>query len=162
MPDIVTSVISTSDPIPETSTPAPPLSSTSLPTAVSLQHNAGLSTPFNAPNIPSSNPVPNDIVPTEPPSSMIVTSAPSTSPGLTSAPDVDATAKDDGRTQLGLRKERDALAALEVDQAIHTRVALGPPPSRSITKLGVVIAGPSREPDADHPPHTSHGRYDMV
>ncbi|KAH8989753.1 hypothetical protein EDB92DRAFT_1867561, partial [Lactarius akahatsu] len=41
IPDIVISVLSTSDLIPETSIPAPPLpvSSTSLPAAVSLQHD---------------------------------------------------------------------------------------------------------------------------
>ncbi|KAH9009840.1 hypothetical protein EDB83DRAFT_2452200, partial [Lactarius deliciosus] len=171
IPDIVTSVISLSDPTPATSTPTPSLSFASLPAAVSLQHNA--ETPLDAPNLPSSasgNPVIDNILPTEPHSSMIVTPAPSTSPGPTSAPDVGAMAKDDGRPQLGLRKQKDTPGILEVDQAIHANsmANLDPPPPplmRSITKPEVAIAGPSpREPDhdADHPPHISHGRYDMV
>ncbi|KAH9024173.1 hypothetical protein EDB84DRAFT_1440760 [Lactarius hengduanensis] len=158
------------NPTPEALTPVPPLSITSPPVAVAHQHNAEPLAPYDTLNIPSSASCNPDILPTstEPHSSMIVTTAPSTSPGPTSAPDVGAAAQDDGRPHLGLRKEKDALGALEVDQAIHANsmADLDSPPSpsmRSITKPEVAIAGPSpREPDADHPPHTSHDQYDVV
>ena len=64
--DIVTSGITMPHPTPETSTSTPSLSSTSLPAAVALQHNAHLLTSSDPPNLlySVSNTVPDNILPT--------------------------------------------------------------------------------------------------
>ncbi|KAH9055306.1 hypothetical protein EDB87DRAFT_1763480 [Lactarius vividus] len=68
--DIVTSVITMPNSTPETQILAPSLSSISLPSAFSLQHNADLLTPSDAPNLlssASSNVVLDHTFPTDPP-----------------------------------------------------------------------------------------------
>ncbi|KAH9169003.1 hypothetical protein EDB89DRAFT_2231544 [Lactarius sanguifluus] len=74
------------------------------PTTVSLQHNADLLTPSDAPNLPtsaSSNPIPDNILPT-------VTTAPNASPKQTSETELGA-AGDNGHLKPGSRKEKDVL-----------------------------------------------------
>ncbi|KAH9025200.1 hypothetical protein EDB84DRAFT_1505164 [Lactarius hengduanensis] len=92
-----------------TSTSTPPLSSTSPPAAVALQHNADPLAPSDPPNHPSSasSPMLDNTLPTECPRSTIVPTAPSASTGPASAPDLGATAKDDGSRNPGSRKDRD-------------------------------------------------------
>ncbi|KAI9445737.1 hypothetical protein BJY52DRAFT_410901 [Lactarius psammicola] len=139
--DIVTSGITVPNPTPGTSTCAPPLSSTSPPAAVAFQHNPDLLTFSDPPNLPSSassNPVLDNILPTDLPlssylpitrsdlcpsfpeshRSIVVTTAPSTSLGPTPAPDLRASAEDDG-SPTSLRKEKDTLNPPSVNRAIH-------------------------------------------
>ncbi|KAH9045870.1 hypothetical protein EDB83DRAFT_1549559 [Lactarius deliciosus] len=85
---------------PATSTSAP-LSSTSLSTAVALQHNSDLLTP--------SNPVLNSTLPTESHRSLIVTIAPRNPPWSTSASYLDTVTEDNGSQKPGSHKENDAL-----------------------------------------------------
>ncbi len=176
--DIVTSAITIPHPTPETS--ASPLSSTSPPAAVALQHNADLLTPSDPSNFPSSaasNPVLDNILPIGPPlsshspitrsnlspsypeshCSTTVTTAPSASPGPTSAPDLGAAAEDDGSPKHDLRKGKNALDPVSVNRAIHANTMgtlnLPPqfPPLPSVTDLHVAIVGPSlQEPNAEH------------
>jgi len=176
IPDIVTSGITMPNPTPETSTPAPPLSSTSPPAAVSLRHNADLLTPSDQPSLlysASSNPF---LLPTGPPlsshspmtrsdlspscpeshRSTIVPTAPSASPGPSSAPDLGAAAEDDGSPKPGLRKEKDSLDPPSVNCAIHpnTMNTLDLPPQSSslssVTDSDVAITGRSlRESNAE-------------
>ncbi len=179
IPDIVTSGITMPSPTPETSTVAPPHSSTSLTAAVSLQHNPDLLTSSDQPNLPysaSSNPVLDNILPTGPPlsshpsmtrsdlspffpeshRSTIVPTALSASPGPTSAPDLGAAAEDDGSPQPGLSKEKDALDPPSVNRAIHANTMatldLSPqsPSLPLVNDSDVAIAGRSlREPNAE-------------
>ncbi|KAH9017487.1 hypothetical protein EDB83DRAFT_2556248 [Lactarius deliciosus] len=102
----------------QTFTPAPSLSFTSLPAAVSLQHDADLRTPFDAPNLSSLAPVLDDIIRTESHHSIIVTTSPNARPGPTSAPDLVASTEDDGSPQPGFRKETDVLDLPSVNRAI--------------------------------------------
>ncbi|KAH9009767.1 hypothetical protein EDB83DRAFT_2680992 [Lactarius deliciosus] len=117
-------VISMPDPAPEPSTPAPSLSFTSLPAAVSLQHDADLRTPFDAPNLSSLAPVLDDIIRTESHHSIIVTTSPNARPGPTSAPDLVASTEDDGSPQPGFRKETDVLDLPSVNRAIDASTTL--------------------------------------
>ncbi|KAH8982438.1 hypothetical protein EDB92DRAFT_125961 [Lactarius akahatsu] len=97
--DVVTSGITILLHAPETSTLAPPLSSTSSP----LQHNVDLSTPSDSPNIPSSDPVLDNILTTESRHSKLA--APSASSGPASACDPGgAAAEVGGKPKPGLRK----------------------------------------------------------
>jgi len=173
---IVCSGITMPHPTPETSTSASPLSSTSPPAAISLQHNADLLTPSGVPNLPfsaSSSPVLDNIPPTGPPlsshspmtrsdlspsfpeshRSIKVTTAPSASPGPTSAPDPGAAAEGDGSPKPGLRKEKDALGPPLVNRANNMATPDLPPQSPSLpsaTGSDVAIAGPSlRELNAE-------------
>ena len=191
-PDPATSGITTSVPhiTPDTSTIAT-LSSPSPPAAVSPQRNAD---PMTSPEPPtfsssaSSNPVFDNILHTGPllsslslmirsdPSrlSLIVpTAAPSASPGTASAPDLGATAEDDGSHMPGLREEMDALDPPSANRAIHTNTMATPDlPLQSssllsITHSDVATADRSpREPNAEHtgnhPPDFSHFQYDIV
>jgi len=177
--DIVTSGITIPNPTPETSTSAPPPSSTSPPAAVSLQHNPDLLTPSDPPSPPSSapsNPLLDSILPTglllsshspitrsdlspfltRSHRSMIVTTTPSASPGPTSAPDLGAAAEDDGSPKPGLLKEKDALDPPSLNRAIHSNTIATldlPPQSPSlqpVTDSDVAIASPSqKEPNAE-------------
>ncbi len=184
--DIVTSAITIPYPTPETSTSTPPLP------AVSLQHNPDLLVPSGFPNLPSSDPVLNNILPIGPPlpspstmtqsdlspsfpqshRSIIVTTSPSVSPGPTSAPDLGTATKGDRSPKPGLGKEEDALdpPSESVNRATHANTMATLdflPQLSSVTDPDVAIAGPSlREPDAgrtrDHPPDPPHCRYDIV
>ncbi|KAH9009765.1 hypothetical protein EDB83DRAFT_2557379 [Lactarius deliciosus] len=156
------------DPSPETSTPAPSLSFSSLPAAISLQHNADLLTPFNAPNLSSLAPVLDDMIPTESRRS-IATITHSAYPGPTSAPDLNASAEDDGSSLPVFHKEQDAVDLPSVNRAIHastTSALYFRPQLPSVTDSDVAILGPSlREPNAERsedPPGLSHCSYDIV
>ncbi|KAI9449218.1 hypothetical protein BJY52DRAFT_1420068 [Lactarius psammicola] len=172
--DIVTSGIIVPNSAPGTSTCAPPLSSTSPRAAVALQHNPDLLTPSDPPSLPysaTSNPVLDNILPTESHRSIVVTTAPSTSLGPTPAPDLRASAEDDGGPTPSLRKEKDTLNPPSVNHAIHANTMDSlylPPQSPSLpsaTDSDVAIVGCSlQEPNAerkegDRPLHPSHSRY---
>ncbi|KAI9434487.1 hypothetical protein H4582DRAFT_2176304 [Lactarius indigo] len=94
-----------------TSTSTPPLSSTSPPAAVVLQHNADLMKPSDPPNHPSSasRPILGNTLPTERHCSEIIPTTLSASIGLASAPDLHVAVEDDGSPKLGPCKEKDAL-----------------------------------------------------
>ncbi|KAH9025194.1 hypothetical protein EDB84DRAFT_1505053 [Lactarius hengduanensis] len=150
--DVVTSALTVLHGTPDTSTSTPPLSSTSPAAAVALQHNPDLLTSSDPPNLPlsaSSDPVLENILPTESHRSIIVTT-PSTSPGPTSAPDLSITAAEDGGIpKPGLRKDL-------------------PPQSLSLPSEAdsdiAAVAGPSQRAEraGDHSSHPSHCRYDIV
>ncbi|KAH8991002.1 hypothetical protein EDB92DRAFT_705800 [Lactarius akahatsu] len=138
IPDIVNFVITTPHPTLETSTSAPPFSSTSPPATVALQ----LLTPSDTPSLPSSsNPVLEN---TGPPlssyspvirsdlsrswkksrrRSIVVPTAPGTS-------DMSAVTEDDGSPKPDLRKDRDALGSSSVNRTIDasTMATLDLPP----------------------------------
>ncbi|KAI9449220.1 hypothetical protein BJY52DRAFT_1420069 [Lactarius psammicola] len=131
--DIVTSGITVPKPAPGTSTCAPPPSSTSPPAAVALQHNPDLLTPSDPLDLPSSassNPVLDNILPTESHRSIVVTTAPCASLGPTSAPDLRASVEDDGSPTPSSREEKETLNPLSVNRAIHanTMATLDLPP----------------------------------
>ncbi|KAH9045875.1 hypothetical protein EDB83DRAFT_2553804 [Lactarius deliciosus] len=92
--------------------PSTPLSFTSPPVAVALQHNPDLLAPSDAPNLSSvaaSNPVLGNIRPTELYGSMTAITTPSAAPGPTSAPCLGAATKDDGSPKPVSRKGTDTL-----------------------------------------------------
>ncbi len=146
--DIVTSGRTIPQLTPETPTPAS-LSPTSPPAADALQLNPNILIPSSPPNLPSSNPVLDNILPTGSPlpspstmtqsdlspsfpeshRSTIVTSAPCASPGPISAPDLGAATEDDGSPKPGLGKEKDALALdpPSVNRAAQSERTLWPP-----------------------------------
>ncbi len=160
--DIVTLGITMPHPTPETSISFPSLSSTSPPAAVALQINLDLLTPSDPPNLPSSNPVLDNIPPGSPLSSRppmtrsdlspsfpesdrstIVTTAPCAFPGPTPPPDFGAAAEDDGIPRPDLRKENDPPS---VNRAIQANTLDLPPQSPSlpsVTDSNIAIAGPS-------------------
>ncbi|KAH9020775.1 hypothetical protein EDB84DRAFT_1514283 [Lactarius hengduanensis] len=169
-------------PTPETSSSPPPLPSTPGPAAVPPQHNPDPQTPSGAPNIPSSastNPVPNNILPTGPPlssnspmtrfdlspsrpephRSIMITTAPSAPPGPTSALDLGTAAEGDSSSMPGLRKEKDIADPPSLNRVIpaNTRATLNlPPQSLSLPLVSdpdATTAGLSpreREPYAKH------------
>ncbi|KAI9445692.1 hypothetical protein BJY52DRAFT_1216610 [Lactarius psammicola] len=177
--DIVTSGRTIPRPTPKTSISAPPLSSTSPPAAVSLQHNAGALTPSDLPNFrssTSSHPVLDDKLPkgpslsSQPPitrsdispscpdsrRSIVATTSLSAYLGPTSAPDPGAAAEDDGSPDPGLRKEADTLGPHSANRAVHpnTFVTLDLPPQSPslplVTESGVAVASASfKEPNAE-------------
>ncbi|KAH9045880.1 hypothetical protein EDB83DRAFT_2405459 [Lactarius deliciosus] len=137
----------------------PPLSSTPPSTAVPPA-------PSDPPNLPpSSNPVLDDIFPTDSHRSSAVTMTPRNPPRPTSAPHLDASTEDDGSPKPGCHKENDALDPPSVNHAIHANTtALDLLPQSSslllVAHSDVVFACPSlRLPDVertgDHPPHYS-------
>ncbi|KAI9450678.1 hypothetical protein BJY52DRAFT_163143 [Lactarius psammicola] len=171
--DIITSDIILPHPTTETSAFAPPFPSAFA--AAAPQRNPDPLTPSNPPNLPSStsHPVLDDILPTESYRSIVVTTAPSTSPGPTSAPDLDSAAEDHGSPKPEFHKKEDALDPHSVNWEIHanTITTRGLPPQTPsmplVTNSDVAIAGPSlREPNAertgDSPVDPSHGLYDIV
>ena len=192
-PDSATSGITKPVPrlTPETSTIATPLSSPSLPAAASRQYNADPMTPPEPSKFlssASSNPVLDNILHTGPSLSsllpmtrsdlshrliIVATVSPGASLGTTSAPDLGATAEDDGSHMPGLSEEMDTLDPPSANRTIHANT-MAPPdlPLQSssplpITHSVVATAGPPpREPNAkhtgDHPPDLSHFQYDMV
>ncbi|KAI9458613.1 hypothetical protein BJY52DRAFT_1416389 [Lactarius psammicola] len=124
----------------ETSTPTPPLVSTSPPSSISLQHNADPRTSSGVPDFPPSPPipVPENIFPTGPPlssdspvtrsdhahslpeshSSMLGT-APRGTPQPTSVPGLGAAAEGGGSAKAILHKDKDALAPSLSSRVLH-------------------------------------------
>ena len=185
--DIDTSGTTMLPPAPETSTSAP--LSSSLPSAIPLQHNADQLTPSGLPNYPSSaslNPVLDTMLPTgpslsshspiTPPSlspafpeshqSIIVSTPPGASPGMTNAPDPGAPPS----TAPVLREEKDTFDRPSVNRA-NTTVApdlpLQVPLPLSTIDSDIAIAGPSSrelnvECTSDHSPAPSDFQYDIV
>ncbi|KAH8988774.1 hypothetical protein EDB86DRAFT_3104692 [Lactarius hatsudake] len=117
----------------ESTISAPPLSSTSPPTVLSLQHDG--------PNLLSpaeSNLILDDVLPT-------VTAARASS-GPTSAPDLSAAAEDDVNPKSSSLNGKDTLDPPSVNISIHanTMPTLDRPPSLlSVTDSDIAIAGPS-------------------
>ncbi|KAH9035997.1 hypothetical protein EDB83DRAFT_2415098, partial [Lactarius deliciosus] len=151
-----------------------PHSSTSPPTAVTLQHSADLLVPSGQPNHPSSasHPILDHSDSTECHRLAIVPVTPSASTGPASAPDLGAAAKDNDSSKPSPRKERgvrsDPPSAI---RAIHANAMvtldLPPPSPLSVTDVDPTIAGSSlREPNADRtgdlPLDPLHCPYDIV
>ncbi|KAN0140605.1 hypothetical protein V8E53_001814 [Lactarius tabidus] len=157
--------ITTPLPTSEAPTSASPLSSTSLPVSVSLQHSPIPLAPSCPPSLTSSasaNPTLENILDT-------AAAAPSASPRLTSATDLGATPENDGSPMPGLREAKDAPAqnrAMRANVINRLDPQSGSPPSD--TDSGRAMAGSSLlEPNAgrtggDHPPHVLHRSYDIV
>ncbi|KAI9449951.1 hypothetical protein BJY52DRAFT_1305000 [Lactarius psammicola] len=130
---------------------------------------ARVQTPANCrtsddPDVPSS-PVLDIMLPTESHSSL---RASLSSPRLSSAPHLGAAAEGEGSTRATSHMEQDALYPRS---PIYEDITLTPdlPPQlpSPLSILGVATAGPSRrsfdaEYIGDHPPHPSHGQYDIV
>lgn len=165
-PDPATLHITTSHATPETSTIATPLSSSSAPATVSLQHNADLlAPPYTLTPSPSASPAPffDNILHSGPSLSLlspmnqadlshrpiIATTAPNASPGTTPVPELGATAEDGGSLKLGFNKEMDVPDAASANRAFDANIMptrdlpLQSPLLLSITHSVVATAGPS-------------------
>ncbi|KAH9036005.1 hypothetical protein EDB83DRAFT_1767861 [Lactarius deliciosus] len=156
-----------------------PLSSTSPPATIALQHNPDPLAPSDPRNHPSStsSPMLDNTLPTglsltshssmtrsdpslsftECPRSAIVPNAPSASTGSTSAPDLGAAVKDDGSPKAGARKDEDihseppsAICAIHVNTMATLDLPQPSPSPLSFTDTNPTIAGPSlRESNAE-------------
>ncbi|KAH8991016.1 hypothetical protein EDB92DRAFT_1816526 [Lactarius akahatsu] len=184
----VTSCIVMPHATPATSTSPLPLSFTSSPTAVAVQHNPELLAQSDLPNLPYSafvNPVLDNTLSTGPPPSshlpmtqsdlspscqeshhsLTATAAPSAPPWPTFAPDMGAATEDNASSKPSSRKENDALDPPSVNRAITVTLDLLPqfPSLPLVTDSDVAIAGPSlREHAGDHSPHPPHLPHDIV
>ncbi|KAI9434512.1 hypothetical protein H4582DRAFT_2176331 [Lactarius indigo] len=162
-----------------TSTSTPPLSSTSPPTAVVLQHNTDLMELSDPPNHPSSasHPILSNTLPTERHHSEIIPTTLSASIGLASAPDLHVAVEDDDSPKLGPRKEKDALDPLLAIRSIHANAMVTvdtplqsprqSPSLPSVTDMDSAIAGPSlcernSKRAGGHPPQPLHCSYDII
>ncbi|KAH9057284.1 hypothetical protein EDB87DRAFT_1126221 [Lactarius vividus] len=139
--DIVTPGTTMPHSAPESSIPAPSLSSASPPVVLSLQYNEDPLAPSDGPSLPSvvaSNLILDNILPT-------VTTARASS-GLTSAPDLGATAEGDGNPKPTSRKGKDAPETPSENMSIYTN---------TMPTLDLLPQLPSL-------PYPSHGQYDIV
>ncbi|KAH9048995.1 hypothetical protein EDB84DRAFT_29521 [Lactarius hengduanensis] len=102
--------------------------------------------------------------------SVMVTAHPSATPAPTSAPDLGATAEDDGIPKPGLCKGKEVLNPPSANSAIHanTMVTLDLPLQSPSLQLvpgpDVAIAGQSlrTERTGDQSPRPSHRRYEII
>ncbi|KAH9045886.1 hypothetical protein EDB83DRAFT_2405526 [Lactarius deliciosus] len=176
-------------PVPSTS--PPPLSFTSSPTVVAVQHNPEFLAQSDLPNLPYSafdNPVLDNSLSTGPPPSshlpmtqsgfspsrqeshhsLTATTVPIAPPRPTFAPDMGAATEDNASPTPSSRKENDALDPPSVNRATHAitvTLDLLPqfPSLPLVTDSDVAIAGSSlRERAGDHPPHSPHFPHDIV
>ncbi|KAH9054790.1 hypothetical protein EDB87DRAFT_1688836 [Lactarius vividus] len=161
--DIVTSGLTVPHYTPDTSTSTSPLSSTSPPASVSLQHNSDPLTPSDPPYLPSStssSPVLENIniLPTGPLQSShspitrsdlplsfseshrsIIVTIPGTFPGPTSALNLSTTARDGGSAKPGLRRDKDVGPLM-----VHSTAR-----ASTMTALDLVPQSLLLQPDAD-------------
>jgi hypothetical protein len=181
--------IRTSHPTPETSTIAIPLSTSSPPATVSLQHNVNLlAPPYTLTSSLSASPTPvvDNILHTGPSSSsvspmtrsdlshgsIIGTTSSSASPGTTSVPELGAASADaDGGSpkpeEMDILDPASANRAFDANTMLARDLPLHSPLLLCMTHSGGATAGPSpRGPNAehtgDHPPDPSRFRYDIV
>ncbi len=160
--------------------------------AVAVQHITERRTSsdvLDVPSLPSPTPVLNNMLHTGPQSSLnspvtrsdhassfpeshsslLAPAAPNRPrPRQSSALDLGAAAEGEGSAKAALHKERDALdPASAILENIIAPPDLPPQSLSPSSVTDVAIAGPSRcslgaEHTGDHPPHTSHGQYDIV
>ncbi|KAH9018857.1 hypothetical protein EDB84DRAFT_1518210 [Lactarius hengduanensis] len=167
----VTSCIVIPHATPATSTSLLPLSFTSSPTAVAVQHNPELLAQSDLPNFPYSasvNPVLDNTLSTESHHSLTATTVPSAPPWPTFAPDMGAATEDNASSKPSSCKENDALDPPSVNRATHAitvTLDLLPqfPSLPLVTDSDIAVAGPSlRERAGDHSPHPPHFPHDIV
>ncbi|KAI9441076.1 hypothetical protein BJY52DRAFT_1217102 [Lactarius psammicola] len=177
---------------PDPSASTPPTASTSPPGAVAVQHIAEFHTPLDildVPALPSPIQVLDTMPPTGPLASLNppMTGSDHTSsspeshsslpapvspsqilPQLSSEPDLGAVTEGEGSAKAASHKERDALDSPSgIRENIITAPDLPPQSPLPPSFTEVAIACPSwrslgAEHTGDHPPHSSHGQYDIV
>ena len=165
-------------PTPETSSSAPPLSSTFPPAVVLLQHNAGPPMPrSDSPKLPSAafKPVLDNICPAGPllsthsllTRSGLSQSFPECHPGPTSAPVVCAVGDDDCSLKPSLHEEKDVSDSHPVNLPVQAdTIATLNLPAYSLSQLSVtdsdvpVVGRSSRESHVGA--HSPHSGYDIV